>query len=301
MIEQNIILKVNNLNKQFNSNGHKIQAVNNISFNVKKGETYALVGESGCGKTTTGRLIIKLAEANSGEVFFKGKNINDLSNREFRKIRPSIQIIFQDPYGSLNPRMKIRSLLSEAVKSSCHKKSDIDNTVEDLIKSVGLQINDLDKYPHEFSGGQRQRICIARAIATQPDLIICDEPVSALDLLVQAQILNLMKELQKKHGFSYIFISHNLSVVRYMSDRIAVMCMGKIVEEGTAEEIFDNPAHIYTKLLLDSIPTITDDEKSEELNKTYYDDKYQAAINCVINDSLKINQLSPTHYVLQDI
>lgn len=301
MTEQNIILNVYNLYKQFSSGGHKIQAVNNISFNIKKGETFALVGESGCGKTTTGRLLIKLANADSGKIIFNGTNIYDLSKNKFRKIRPSIQIIFQDPFGSLNPRMRIRKLLSEAVKSNINNISNINNVINELIKSVGLEISDLDKYPHEFSGGQRQRICIARAIATQPDLIICDEPVSALDLLVQAQILNLMKELQIKYGFSYLFISHNLSVVRYMSDRIAVMCMGKIVEEGTTEEIFNNPSHIYTKLLLDSIPNINDYEKTEELNKTYYDDKYQNAIDCVINSSSKLYRLSPTHYILRDI
>ncbi|MDD2494080.1 MAG: ABC transporter ATP-binding protein [Tissierellia bacterium] len=300
-MDENIILQVNNLNKQFRSGNHKIQAINNISFNVKKGETFALVGESGCGKTTTGRLLIKLVDADSGEIIFKGTNISNLSNNKFRKLRPSIQIIFQDPYGSLNPRMKIKKLLSEAVKSNTENKSDINDVICELIKSVGLEVSDLDKYPHEFTGGQRQRICIARAIATQPDLIICDEPVSALDLLVQAQILNLLKELQKKYGFSYIFISHNLSVVRYISDRVAVMCMGKIVEEGTTEEIFNNPSHIYTKLLLDSILDLTDNEKSEDLYKTYYDDKYQVAIDYVSKSSSKLNWISPTHYVLQDI
>lgn len=299
-MKENLILQVKNLNKQFHSSNHIIHAVNNVSFNVKKGETYAIVGESGCGKTTTGRLLIKLIAADSGEITFKGTNISNLSNNNFRKMRHSIQIIFQDPYGSLNPRMKIRKLLSEAVMSNTKNKSDVNIVINDLIKSVGLEISDLDKYPHEFSGGQRQRICIARAIATQPELIICDEPISALDLLVQAQILNLLKELQKKYEFSYIFISHNLSVVRYMSDRVAVMCMGRIVEEGTTEEIFNNPSHTYTKLLLDSILNITDDE-SDDLNKTYYDDKYQYAIDCVTHSSSKVNWISATHYVLQDI
>ncbi|WP_055078988.1 ATP-binding cassette domain-containing protein [Lagierella massiliensis] len=301
MLDNQIILKTEHLNKEFVSKKQRTKAVNNLSFQLRRGETYGLVGESGCGKTTTGRLIIKLLQADSGKIFFNNIDISDMSTKEFRKMRSSIQMIFQDPFASLNPRMKIRKLLEEAVASRKHIEEKVEDIIEELIISVGLDVKDLDKYPHEFSGGQRQRIVIARAIATQPELIICDEPVSALDLLVQGQILKLLKDLQKKYNFTYIFISHNLSVVRYMSDRIAVMCMGKIVEEGTTEEIFANPSHIYTKLLLESIPTINEGNEGREYEKSYYDNKYNEAIENVRLKSDKRIYLSETHYTLQNI
>lgn len=301
MLDNQIILKTEHLNKEFVSKNQRTKAVNNLSFQLRRGETYGLVGESGCGKTTTGRLIIKLLQADSGKIFFNNIDISDMSTKEFRKMRSSIQMIFQDPFASLNPRMKIRKLLEEAVASRKHIEEKVEDIIEELIISVGLDVKDLDKYPHEFSGGQRQRIVIARAIATQPELIICDEPVSALDLLVQGQILKLLKDLQKKYNFTYIFISHNLSVVRYMSDRIAVMCMGKIVEEGTTEEIFANPSHIYTKLLLESIPTINEGNEGREYEKSYYDNKYNEAIENVRLKSDKRIYLSETHYTLQNI
>ena len=248
-----VILKVEHLSKTYKSKKRTTKAVDDISFYLKKGETLALVGESGCGKTTTGRIIVGLLKSDSGLVQFNNQQINNISKRAFRKLRSSIQIIFQDATAALNPRMSVRKLLLEAVRANGDTLADENKIVEELIKNVGLSINDLERYPHEFSGGQRQRICIARAIAMKPELIICDEPVSALDLLVQQQILRLLKDLQKRYHFSYIFISHNLAVVRYMSDRIAVMCQGKIVEEGTTDEIFTNPSHIYTKILLNSI------------------------------------------------
>ncbi|GAB6146846.1 ATP-binding cassette domain-containing protein [Desulfocicer niacini] len=227
------LLEIKNISKSFVSKNSKITAVDSVSFTIREGETYALVGESGCGKTTTGRLILRLLEVDEGEILFKGVPINKLSKRELRKKRHNIQVIFQNPYGSLNPRMKISTLLAEAISIRVEKTSDIQAEAERLLLSVGLAKEHLNKYPHEFSGGQRQRICIAKAIATHPKLIICDESVSALDLLVQAQILGLLQKLQKEHGFSYLFISHDLSVVRYMSNRVGVMCNGRIVEEGT--------------------------------------------------------------------
>lgn len=298
MSEREVVLEVKDLVKEFRSKNRSVKAVDGVSFYLKKGETLALVGESGCGKTTTGRAVIKLVKPDGGEIQFKGQNIGEMSKKQFRPLCPRLQMIFQDPYGSLNPRMKIRKLLEEAAVYGVKPGESLEKTVEELIKSVGLTADDLDRYPHEFSGGQRQRICIARAIATRPDIIICDEPVSALDLLVQAQILKLLKELQKKYGFAYIFISHNLSVVRYMSDRIAVMCMGRIVEEGTTEEIFNDPRHDYTKLLLNSVLDTEGRENSEREN---YGDKYYEAAASVSGRSNKRIELSETHYVLGDI
>lgn len=259
------ILEVRNLNKTFKSNGRVVWAVKDVSFYIKKGETLAIVGESGCGKSTTGRMLLKLLDADKGQIIFKGEDISKLSKRSFRKLRPYIQIVFQNPYGSLNSRMTIRELLYEALEADKKiKAKDINLECENLIKSVELKISDLDKYPHQFSGGQRQRIGIARAIASKPDLIVCDEPVSALDLLVQAQMLNLLKNIQKKYGFAYLFISHDLSVVKYMSDRIAIMKDGEIIESGSKEEIFFSPKEEYTNLLLDSVLRIGPKERLRE-------------------------------------
>lgn len=311
VMDKQYLLEVKNINKKFYSKGHSVQAVSNLNFNLERGETLSIVGESGCGKSTTGRIILRLIEADSGEIRFKGKNIRELTKKELRKIRPSMQIIFQDPYDSLNPRMNVNKLLAEPIKTNkLLSKEEVQLECERLIKSVGLDIGDLKKYPHEFSGGQRQRIGIARAIATKPDLIVCDEPVSALDLLVQAQILNLLKEIQLKYGFSYIFISHNLSVVKYMSDRIAIMYLGEIVELGKTAEIFESPQHPYTKLLLNSILKI---EPNKILNVEYeydFSDELKNDDNgckffkrCPFADEkcldLKIEyvKISETHYV----
>ena len=298
MSEREVVLEVKDLVKEFRSKNRSVKAVDGVSFYLKKEVTLALVGEAGFVKPATGRAVIKLVKPDGGEIRFKGQNIGEMSKKQFRPLCPRLQMIFQDPYGSLNPRMKIRKLLEEAAAYGVKPGESLEKTVEELIKSVGLTADDLDRYPHEFSGGQRQRICIARAIATRPDIIICDEPVSALDLLVQAQILKLLKELQKKYGFAYIFISHNLSVVRYMSDRIAVMCMGRIVEEGTTEEIFNDPRHDYTKLLLNSVLDTEGRENSEREN---YGDKYYEAAASVSGRSNKRIDLSETHYVLGDI
>ena len=296
-----VILKVEHLSKTYKSKKRTTKAVDDISFYLKKGETLALVGESGCGKTTTGRIIVGLLKSDSGLVQFNNQQINNISKRAFRKLRSSIQIIFQDATAALNPRMSVRKHLREAVRANGDTLADENKIVEELIKNVGLSINDLERYPHEFSGGQRQRICIARAIAMKPELIICDEPVSALDLLVQQQILRLLKDLQKRYHFSYIFISHNLAVVRYMSDRIAVMCQGKIVEEGTTDEIFTNPSHIYTKILLDSIPKIGTEFKYTRDVDLEDDTKYQEVMRNLKNNKFYKKQLTDTHYVLSDI
>lgn len=232
------------------------KAVENISFTVYRGETLGLVGESGCGKTTLGRSIMRLLEPDAGQVFFKGRNIVHLSNKELRKLRPKFQIIFQDPYASLTPGISVGNAIMEPMR--IHKilsnKSDRKKKIIELLEKVGLEAGHYDRYPHEFSGGQRQRICIARALALDPEFIICDESVSALDVSVQAQVLNLLNDLKKEFGLTYIFISHDLSVVKYMSDRIIVMKNGRLEEISDADTLYKNPRSNYTKTLIEAIP-----------------------------------------------
>ena len=276
--ERKNMLKVNNLTKVFSleksifsKERNSFKAVNEVCLNIKDGEIFSIVGESGSGKSTLGKMIVGLLKPDAGEIFFEGKNIRNLSGKELKKIRENIQIVFQDPYASLNPKMKIEKILIEPLlvhkrgdKAYCRKKA------EEVIQTVGLKVEDLKRYPHEFSGGQRQRICIARAIILEPKLLVCDEAVSALDVLVQTQIINLLKELQEKYHMAYIFISHDLAVVRYISDRIGVMYAGELVEYGEKQQIFENPTHPYTKLLISSIPSVDPenvDEKTEITTK----------------------------------
>ena len=238
----------------------QLKAVDGISFDVYRGETLGLVGESGCGKTTLGRAIMRLVDSSSGSITFDGRRLDTLSQREMRSLRPRIQIIFQDPYSSLNPRMTVGQTIAEPLR--VHQRdghlsqSEIRSKVVDLMERVGLDAGWFDRYPHEFSGGQRQRICIARALILNPDLVICDESVSALDVSVQAQVLNLLNELKEQFGYTYIFISHDLSVVHFISDRIMVMQSGRLVELGDADALFENPKQEYTRKLLDAIPRI---------------------------------------------
>ena len=233
-----------------------VKAVDDVSFNVYPGETLGLVGESGCGKTTLGRTIIRLVEPVSGEIIFKGKNILHLPNNEMKPLRKDIQIIFQDPYSSLNPRMTVGSAIKEpmSVHNLYANDAERKQKVIELMEKTGLKADFYNRYPHEFSGGQRQRICIARALALNPQFIICDESVSALDVSVQAQVLNLLIQLRNEFKFTYIFISHDLSVVKFMSDRMVVMNKGVIEEMGDADEIYNNPQKEYTKKLITAIP-----------------------------------------------
>jgi len=269
---ENIAIGVRNLKKHYDINrgmfkGKAIlRAVDDISFELYRGETLGIVGESGCGKSTTGKMILKIEEPSSGEIVYKGKDIKDFYKKELKDYRKNIQIVFQDPYSSLNPRWRICDIIAEPIKLNTKLGSrKLENKVLELMKKVGLNEESYLRYPHQFSGGQRQRIGLARAIALNPEIIICDEPVSALDVSIQAQVINLLMELQRELKLTYIFISHDLGVVRYISDRVIVMYMGKIVEIGTSKNLFNNPKHPYTIALLDSIPDINISEKKERM------------------------------------
>ncbi|MBQ8160085.1 MAG: ABC transporter ATP-binding protein [Clostridia bacterium] len=236
------------------SDGKK--AVDDVSFEIKEGETFGLVGESGCGKTTTGRMLVRLLDITSGSVLFDGKDITSLRGKELLDYRRQAQIIFQDPYASLDPRKKVRDIIAEGIDIHhlAKDREDRDAQVSRLLASVGLRPEHLTRYPHEFSGGQRQRIGIARALATRPRFIVCDEPISALDVSIQAQVVNLLRSEQKARNLTYLFIAHDLSMVKYISSRVAVMYRGKIVETGPADAVYENPLHPYTKALISAIP-----------------------------------------------
>lgn len=258
------LLEVKNLKKYFPIHkglllreAGQVKAVDDVSFSVQRGETLGLVGESGCGKSTLGRTVIRLYEPTGGDVFFKGTNFLKLKGEELRKTRKNIQMIFQDPYASLDPRMTVGQILRQPfeIHGMLNDQQRTDR-VKELLQVVGLRPGHINRYPHEFSGGQRQRISIARSIALEPEMIICDEPVSALDVSIQAQILNLLKDLQQKMNLTLVFISHDLSVIEHVCDRVAVMYLGRIVENATRDELFSNPLHPYTQALIDSIPKV---------------------------------------------
>lgn len=257
------LLEVKNLVKKFPITGGllgrevtSVKAVNDVSFSIKKGETLGLVGESGCGKTTLGRSILRLIEPTSGNVFFNGVDITTLNDKDMREMRRKMQIIFQDPYASLNPRMTVGNILIEPMKihGLYPNKDERKKRLYQLLDYVQLPKDALNKYPHEFSGGQRQRVCIARALAVEPEFIVCDEPVSALDVSVQAQVVNLLMDLQKELGLTYLFIAHDLKVVEYISSRVAVMYLGNVVELAESSELYGNSRHPYTKALFSAIP-----------------------------------------------
>ena len=252
-----ILLEARNLSKEFPAPRRRtVHAVSGVSLEIRAGETLGLVGESGCGKSTLGRMLMHLIPPTKGEILLRGTPVTALSDAEFMQYRRQLQMVFQDPYASLDPRMTVRSLIAEPLETyrMCRTKEETTRRVLELMETVGLPGEFLRRYPHQFSGGQRQRIAIARAVAPDPDLVVCDEPVSALDVSVQNQILNLLKELQRSRGLAYLFISHDLSVIRYISDRIVVMYLGKICERGPTEEVFREPLHPYTRFLTESVP-----------------------------------------------
>lgn len=267
------ILEVKNLKKYFPLNRNffgkpqtYLRAVDNVSFGVKKGQTIGVVGESGCGKTTLGRTILKLYDSDGGKIWFDGKDLTEIKRNKMNDLRVDIQLVFQDPYSSLPPRMTVGSIISEAVKvHNVVPKEEVQSYVLKIMEQCGLQPSYYDRYPHEFSGGQRQRICIARALAVKPKLVICDEPVSALDVSIQAQVINLLKKLQNEMDLTYVFISHDLSVVKYITDQILVMYLGNMMEYGDTDEIFDNPLHPYTKALFSAVPVPNPDAKMERI------------------------------------
>lgn len=237
-----------------------LKAVDHVSFDIYKGETVGLVGESGCGKSTMGRCMIRLYEPTSGEVLYEGKDITKLSKEEKKQFCQKVQMIFQNPYASLNSRMTVKEIVGEGLLQQGMSKKDVDAKVEALLRTVGLNKDHMSRFPHEFSGGQRQRIGIARALSVDPDFIICDEPISALDVSVQAQVINMLKDLQEERGLTYLFIAHDLSVVKYISDRVIVMYLGTIVETAETEELYSNTMHPYTKALLSAIPEADPDK-----------------------------------------
>ena len=270
MSQKEVLLATQNLTKEYqlkNNFGIRkkqvVHAVSDVSIDIYKGETLSLVGESGCGKSTLGRMLLRLIEPTSGQIVFDGRDITTCSEKERNQVYQRIQMIFQDPYASLDPRMKVRDLIAEPLVTHhiCRTKEERESKVKELMHMVGIRPELIDRYPHQFSGGQRQRIGIARALALHPELIVCDEPVSALDVSIQSQILNLLKDLQQEFHLTYLFISHDLGVVHYISDRICVMFLGKVCEIGDTEEIYENPMHPYTKFLLQAVPSMDPENK----------------------------------------
>ena len=265
-MEQQVLLKAEGLVKNFHVPGGVVSSVAGVDLEVLRGETLALVGESGCGKSTLGRLLLRLIEPTGGKVTFDGIDLNTVTSAELRKLRQRMQIIFQDPFSSLDPRMKVGQIIEEPFKihGLYPDKKEREAKVRQLMARIGIRPEYYNRYPHQFSGGQRQRIGIARALALNPDLVVCDEPVSALDVSIQAQILNLLQDLQQELNLTYLFISHDLSVVRYISDRVCVMFLGRICEIGPSEEVYNHPLHPYTKFLLESVPLPDPDHRKED-------------------------------------
>ncbi|MBW7650602.1 ABC transporter ATP-binding protein [Anoxybacillus sp. ST4] len=293
----NKLVEVKNLKQYFKvGKGQVVKAVDDVTFDIYKGETLGLVGESGCGKSTTGRTIIGLYEATGGEVLFNGLSVHrKKSSKEAKELKRKMQMIFQDPYASLNPRMTVADIIAEGIDihGLASSKEERMNRVYELLETVGLNREHANRYPHEFSGGQRQRIGIARALAVEPEFIIADEPISALDVSIQAQVVNLMKKLQREKGLTYLFIAHDLSMVKYISDRIGVMYFGKMVELADAEELYRNPIHPYTKSLLSAIPH-PDPETERTRKRIIYDPSQH---NYKEGEDVRMREITPGHFV----
>jgi oligopeptide transport system ATP-binding protein len=286
-MENNVLVRVENLTKYFPiSHGliiqrkvGDVQAVDDVSFSIRTGETLGLVGESGSGKTTIGRTIIQLYRPTSGRVYFKGVDLTELKGKELRRARRDMQMVFQDPYSSLNPRLSVGNIVVEPLEIyGIGTKKERQARVRQLLDLVGLNPNFINRYPHEFSGGQRQRIGVARALALQPEFLVLDEPISALDVSIQAQVVNLLEELQERLGLTYLFIAHDLSMVRHISDRVAVMYLGKIVELATRDELFNNPLHPYTKALMSAVP-IPDPIREKQRQRTILEGDIPSPVN----------------------
>ena len=306
------LIEVKNLKKYFDPPKGKLHAVDGVNFSIEKGKTLGLVGESGCGKSTTGRVILRLLEATDGEILYEGKDIRQLDANQMRELRKELQIIFQDPFSSLDPRMTVSEIIEEPIKLNkliADPEQRFERVLE-LMDLVGLSRRLMNTYPHELDGGRRQRIGIARALALNTKFIICDEPVSALDVSIQAQILNLMKDLQKQLGLTYVFITHDLSVVNHFSDDIAVMYLGKLIEKASSEELFDNPIHPYTKALLSAIPRPTVDNKVEKIilkgeitspinpeNNCRFANRCNFTEDICRREEPKLEEVSPGHFV----
>lgn len=292
--EKKKLVEVKRLKQYFGTKNNLVKAIDDISFDIYEGETFGLVGESGSGKSTTGRALLRLYQPTDGEILFEGKNIATLTKgKELLEFRKEAQMIFQDPYASLDSRMKVRDIIAEGIDIHhlAATKEERNQMVDELLETVGLNREHANRYPHEFSGGQRQRIGIARALALNPKFIVCDEAISALDVSIQAQIVNLLKKLQKEKGLTYLFIAHDLSMVKYISDRIAVMYRGRIVEMGSAEFVYTNPQHAYTKSLLSAIPLPDPREEKNRKRIVYKGEDF--------DENATLQEVEPGHFVLR--
>ena len=292
--EKKKLVEVKHLKQYFGTKKNVVKAIDDISFDIYEGETFGLVGESGSGKSTTGRALLRLYQPTDGEILFEGKDIATLTKgKELLEFRKEAQMIFQDPYASLDSRMKVRDIIAEGIDIHhlASTKEERNQMVDELLETVGLNREHANRYPHEFSGGQRQRIGIARALALNPKFIVCDEAISALDVSIQAQIVNLLKKLQKEKGLTYLFIAHDLSMVKYISDRIAVMYRGRIVEMGSAECVYTNPQHAYTKSLLSAIPLPDPREEKNRKRIVYAGEDF--------NEDATLQEVEPGHFVLR--
>ena len=292
--EKKKLVEVKHLKQDFGTKNNLVKAIDDISFDIYEGETFGLVGESGSGKSTTGRALLRLYQPTDGEILFEGKDIATLKKgKELLEFRKEAQMIFQDPYASLDSRMKVRDIIAEGIDIHhlASTKEERNQVVDELLETVGLNREHANRYPHEFSGGQRQRIGIARALALNPKFIVCDEAISALDVSIQAQIVNLLKKLQKEKGLTYLFIAHDLSMVKYISDRIAVMYRGRIVEMGSAECVYTNPQHAYTKSLLSAIPLPDPREEKNRKRIVYKGEDF--------DENATLQEVEPGHFVLR--